>query len=218
MSESTRSDARCLLRKPPDSPERWLPRVHRCPVFRKKANPQVTQPATDCVNGHAPWPLVFLGEPGAGKTCAALCMLDFFGRWYWIIDEWFRDVTDARLGKLQWSSGARKTEKDVWGGIEYHQHREPKLVVFDELGARRATDVQRGILSLAVDKRYGMPTIYITNLGLEELAKVYDDRIASRLSVGTVIGFKGDLRLSGERCDCAACLAALETEPGGGDG
>lgn len=202
MSQSTGSKT-CVLRSPLEPPERWLPKVHRCPMFRQRHNPQVTTPARDCVNGHAPWPLVFLGETGSGKTCAALCLLDVFGKWYWVFDDWAQEVTQARVGRLQWSTGHKKTEQDVWRGIEYHKDREPKLLVIDEIGARRPTDVQIGIFSMTLDKRHGLPSLYVSNLDLAGIAETYDDRAASRLSAGTLVQFTGDLRVA----------AALEAEP-----
>lgn len=212
MSEPTgnspRNSLACLLRAPPEPPERFLSRVPRCAKFRRKHNPQASLPVRDCVMGHAAWPLFFTGETGAGKTCTALLLLDTYGKWYWTFDEWAAEIREARLGRAQWSTGAKKTEKEFWNGISHHPNREPKLFVLDEIGLRPPTDMQREVLTTTLAKREGLPTILISNLGLEGIAEVYDDRIASRLSRATIVEFKGDLRV----------LAALEAEQGENDG
>lgn len=214
MSESTKSNSHnpltCLLRAPVEPPEKHLPRKQRNIPFTLKHNPQVKQPANDCVMGHSPWPLFFTGETGAGKTCAALLLLDTYGKWYWTFDEWAGHVREARMRRLYSQGHGTQcliTEREVWSGIASHPNREPKLFVLDEIGLRPPTDMQREVLSMTVDKREGLPTAYISNLGLAEIAEIYDDRTASRIAQGTIVGFKGDLRLA----------AALEAEPGGND-
>lgn len=203
MSESTESSPRnplaCRLRLPPEPPARLLPRKYRCQKFRRQHNPQASIPVRDCVLGHLPWPLFFTGETGSGKTCAALCLLDSYGKWYWTFDEWATQVREARLRRL-YSRGHGTscliTEREVWRGIEHRPHHAPKLFVLDEIGLRPPTDMQREVLSTTVDKREAMPTLYISNLGLTGVAETYDDRVASRLSQGTIVEFKGDLRVT----------------------
>ncbi len=214
MSESTKSSPRnplaCLLRAPVEPPEKYLPRKQRCAKFRRQHNPQASLPVRDCVMAHSPWPLFFTGETGAGKTCAALLLLDTYGKWYWTFDEWAAQVRDARMRRFYskgYGTQCLITERELWSGISHHEHREPKLFVLDEIGLRPPTDMQREVLTKTVDVREGLPTVFISNLGLAAIAETYDDRIASRLAAGTIVEFKGDLRL----------LAALEAGEEGDD-
>ena len=62
------------------------------------------------------------------------------------------------------------------------------MTVLDELGTRQqVSDFQYEVTKKAIDTREGRPAIVISNLSLTALAKVYDDRIAARLSEGTVV-------------------------------
>jgi DNA replication protein DnaC len=68
------------------------------------------------------------------------------------------------------------------------------ILVIDELGIRKETDYTRSIITEVMDKRYysDLGMIAISNLGLEDLAELYqDDRIPSRLSAFKLILIKG---------------------------
>lgn len=140
------------------------------------------------------WPLFVEGEPGAGKSCAALCVVDWIGGLY---------ITSARLlelhalaarSELRWSTGHARTVHDLW-----QQWTTANLVVLDELCVRdQHTGFQREVLARALDAREGWPLIVISNKSLNEIAALLDDRCASRLAGGTHVIFRGDRRIERE--------------------
>lgn len=71
------------------------------------------------------------------------------------------------------------------------------LACFDDVGLRAPTDAMYDIWYEVVNRRKRLPTIFTGNLSPEDLHKVYDARIASRLTEGTVIELAGkDRRLA----------------------
>lgn len=71
------------------------------------------------------------------------------------------------------------------------------LCILDELGTRgNVTDHAYSALKRAIDDRCNRPLVLISNASIGDLARMYDDRIASRIAGGTVVTFEGDdLRL-----------------------
>ncbi len=66
------------------------------------------------------------------------------------------------------------------------------IAVIDELGGRgKASDHHYDSLYRAIESRQGKPTFLISNLNLDELREVYDDRIVDRIMCGTRIGMNG---------------------------
>ena len=79
------------------------------------------------------------------------------------------------------------TRPMVWKEIEAAE-----LAVLDELGARvQVTDFQYETLKQWLEVRQDTPHIVISNLGPDDLARKYDDRIVSRLCAGTVVDLSG---------------------------
>ena len=147
------------------------------------------------VSGEAPWPLFVAGPAGVGKTCAGLCLLDYAGGWYRTVEEFCEDLRIAELRGLDWRTPeARGTywPADLWRQVE-----QARLVVLDELGAReKVSDHHYAAVKRLVDLREGKPLVCLSNLGLGDLARLYDDRLTSRLSAGTVVILEGpDRRL-----------------------
>lgn len=141
--------------------------------------------------GNQPWPLLFAGDVGSGKTCAALCMIDRFGGWYITLGDLLSMLIEAQNDRLTWSSGHKRTVRDIWAAWE-----QANLVILDEIGARnQVSDHHYENLKRAIDLREGGPAVFVSNLDLGGLASVYDDRIASRLAAGTEVRFVGDRRI-----------------------
>ncbi len=149
------------------------------------------------VAGQSRWPLFLHGPVGTGKTCAALCLLDYSEGDYFTVTSLCATVIQSQQGRLEWTNEARGGTiwpEQFWRGVS----RAP-LIVLDELGCReRPSDAHYDAVKQCVDERMGKPFVAISNHGPAALAKLYDDRIASRLACGTVIGLRGaDRRIEG---------------------
>jgi len=147
----------------------------------------------DLVLGHSPWPLLLWGLPGRGKSCAALCLLDHVGGLYCKLDTFVKRIRSADLGKLTTGGAPGICEPWIMAVKQaWEPWRECRFAVMDELG--RDEDPSRFhklVLTDAIDSRVEehaqvMPTLFVSNLGLDGLSRLYGDRIASRLSCGTV--------------------------------
>lgn len=148
------------------------------------------------ITGRKPWPLLLTGGVGTGKTLAALCLLDAVGGGsvYATVSEMCEDTQTAMRGELYDDNGAKVNTRIYW-----HNWREAKCTVLDELGSReKVSDHHYECVKRALDCREGKACVYISNLDLDGIARVYDDRIASRLAQGTVIQTAGhDRRVGG---------------------
>lgn len=75
-----------------------------------------------------------------------------------------------------------------------------RLLVVDDLGAEKISDWSRQVFYTLIDRRFRtvLPTIITTNLDLEKISSLFDDRLASRIvGSGVVITLKGkDWRLN----------------------
>lgn len=148
--------------------------------------------------GESRWPLFLNGPAGSGKTCAALWLLDHCrnGK-YFTVTELTDALTAMMKGELrQLCDGQghyRVYQADYW-----HRVGHASLVVLDEIGCReKVTDHHYEAVKRVLDVRQGLPLIVISNLDLAAVAKLYDDRIASRLAGGTVVTLRcEDRRLS----------------------
>lgn len=67
----------------------------------------------------------------------------------------------------------------------------------DDLGIRAPTDAMRQYLFDLLEYRKDLPLVITSNLSPEGLAELYDDRIISRLTAGTVLEIDGDDRRAG---------------------
>lgn len=145
------------------------------------------------VKGELPWPLFIYGPPGCGKSSAALLLLDYAGGFYFTAQGLSEDLILSGKGQLRYPGSDRPLQqKALW--LELGT---TGLVVLDELAARsRASDHHYDAVKRAIDTRENKPLVGISNLGLDGIVQVYDDRIASRLAAGTIVHLKGeDLRL-----------------------
>ncbi len=170
---------------------KWMP--HK-PRFKRLVDAGARETMRQVCGGESEWPLVLVGSAGAGKTCIGLLLSDYVGHLFYTAPDWCARVNDARFDRLEVSNAVcvtRIRESEVW-----KEWQDAPLVVLDELGLREnVTSARYETIEKAIDLRENKPAVYISNLSLEALGRVYDDRISSRLSAGTVITMDGDRRV-----------------------
>lgn len=139
--------------------------------------------------GCSQWPFVLQGEPGSGKSCAALIMLDGVGGRYWTLTELCEELAEAKCGAF-----AFQNVRYFWKG-----YKGANFVVIDEIAteARDERDISphhAECLHRLLDKREGQPLLLITNRTIKDILRLYGDPIASRMNAGTCLEFTGDRR------------------------
>lgn len=155
--------------------ERWiLPHVYRS---MNAVDVTLRNVMRDLVTGRLPWPLYLHGPAGAGKTRACLALLDF------VLGSKYTTVAQAMTARMN-------DEPLPW-------ERPAPLVALDEIGTRtKVRDLEYGVVVDCFESRewIAAPAIYISNLDPTDLAKLYDDRVASRLLSGSTFRLDGNDR------------------------
>lgn len=174
-----------------DKPEcKILPAVQRSIAEIDKT---VRDTIRSLVDGEAPWPLFLHGPAGTGKTCAGLCLVDHTpGSMYWTLSKLCSHLIEVQHDRVTNSAGYHVTIEKFWNSVSA-----AKVVVLDEIGCRdRVSDHVYEAAKTVLDVRHGKPLVCVSNLELEKLEALFDDRIASRLCEGTVMKLGGkDRRL-----------------------
>ncbi len=195
------SGGRYRLTLCPQAPPRptYLPGLGRTVA---RIDPRLRANLQRLIRAELPWPLFLHGPAGSGKTCAALALLDHCVTGAYVTaTELAEQVTQAQQGRLTWQ-GEPGYAGTLWPEMLWESLSRKKLVVLDELGTRdqSPSDHHYECVKRLLDLRQGKPLIAISNLGLERIEALYDDRIASRLAAGTVIRLDAqDRRLAEER-------------------
>lgn len=174
-------------------------RVHRAEAPRSlvEIDKGLRQVIRGLVSGDLAWPLFLRSDAGRGKTCAALCLLDYTAG----PTEYF--TTADLVSMVQLVNQGRFMAKADQGPVVlqpdqfWRRMKRAELVVLDEIGSRdRVSDSHYEIVQRLLDCRDGKPAVYVSNLKGSALALNYDDRIVSRLSRGIVFELEGkDRRL-----------------------
>jgi hypothetical protein len=143
--------------------------------------------------GELPWPLFCHGPAGVGKTCAGLLLCDYAGGRYLTTYELAESLIRSQQGRLLWYQNGYGTTIHPEKFWEYLV--KDAVVVLDELGARsNVSDFHYESVKRLIDCREGKPLVVLSNLNLDRIEKLYDDRVASRLSAGTVVKLLGEDR------------------------
>ncbi|GMU22572.1 MAG: hypothetical protein AMXMBFR13_26570 [Phycisphaerae bacterium] len=171
---------------------------------RDLIDPELRQTIRDLCEAKARWPLMLTGPAGTGKTRAVLCLVDAVREsQYFVMADLCRELIrlDREEVYFPGARGGRKYPEHVWEEIE-----RAKLIVLDEIGSRQqVSDFHYETLKRVIDAREDRPFVAISNLSLGELAKVYDDRIASRLAAGTLFVLDGEDRRISNAGDEEVC-------------
>lgn len=154
-----------------------------------------------CCAAESPWPLLVWGDVGTGKTRFGLIVHDFYSGMFMDFADLAAEYTALRRGELESEHSAivlttnvRKVHETEW----IDALASPRVFIVDDIARRGDTqsETSRELLSRFLDRREGMPTILISNLGPIDLATAYDDRVGSRMCCGTVVKVEGsDMRI-----------------------
>jgi hypothetical protein len=180
--ESTRTwDGKALALNLLAEPGR--PRIRRrTPRDRRRIPEPLAAALGDCVTGRRPWPLFVTGPAGCGKTCGALCLAD---------------RVPGRSIHLELSALAETVRRALFAGPGtaddlWDEWRRASFGILDELGIREhVSDHVYAVAKTALDVRERRPLIVLSNIGLDRIAELFDDRVASRCAAGTVIDLAG---------------------------
>lgn len=160
--------------------------------------PDVRKTIRGLITGQLPWPLFLHGPAGVGKTLASLCLVDLVeSAFYHTTEEWVALAINVDRGKQVWR--AEGGDVTVTPPMLERRYRGAALVVLDELATRgQVADWHYEKVKALVDWRSRLPFVVISNTGIAGVEKIYDDRLASRISSGTVLELPGsDRRLHG---------------------
>lgn len=144
-------------------------------------DPTLLRMLTNLAEGRAAWPLLIYGDCGTGKTSAALALAD--------ITETASYHTAEGLASFVMSRSGDESE------AEFERIGGKHLAILDELGTRiNVKDLAYGVVKRFTDVREleaRRVAIYISNLTPDELVKLYDQRIYSRITCGTIFELTG---------------------------
>lgn len=132
------------------------------------------------LSGLAPWPLLLHGPSGVGKSCAALAITDIVeSSSFWEAEKLQTFVLNREFHEVE---------------NEFLHIAKYELAVLDELGTRdRAGELAYSSVMRFIDAREAKnrSAVYVSNISPEGLRAIYDNRVFSRLTCGTVIEFAG---------------------------
>lgn len=141
----------------------------------RKVEPGLLRVFDQLAFGELPWPLFLCGPTGAGKTSAALCFID--------------RVASARFTTCDELATTIMLDPEA-AEREFGRIEESDMVVVDEIAAKdKVGDLHYGLVKRVLDIRENdchRKGIYISNVMPERISAIYDDRVASRMTCGTI--------------------------------
>jgi DNA replication protein DnaC len=142
-------------------------------------------------DGQHKWPLYLYGPPGAGKSCAALCLVDRIpGAKFFHMPALDEQVRAIKQGTAEWyetGRGGTWTMKGWWNYIA-----NLPLLVLDDVGLPEvSSDTQAETLFMALEAREGKPLICTSNINENDIETTYNSRVQSRMCSGTIYNLMG---------------------------
>lgn len=163
------------------------------PRCRSELDSGLADCIAELVAGRLEWPLYLYGPVGTGKTCAALLLCDAVGGGclYYSVDDAAEQRIAAMKGLLYCDATGSRIHPHQWRA----RWRGAALGIVDELGIRSEPSAyEYEVVKLLIDTRKGKPLLLIANHPPDRLASLYDQRLASRVSEGTVFELGGSDR------------------------
>ena len=133
-------------------------------------------------------------SPGTGKTTTASALANA-----WIAAEYLTYIQAGKqppsntsavfldVNEFQTQYNLATMTKDDEGiakiGSEIKRTQEANFAVLDDIGVRGATEAFRSYVHAIINQRTvnGLPTVYTSNLPIEDMAKVFDERLYDRM-------------------------------------
>ena len=131
------------------------------------------------------WPLYMYGRPGTGKTCLAALIYAAYNR----------QPLWRRADELLIEIGTSRA--DGYGTLKTKLDGSP-CVFLDDLGVRPPTEAMTQALFDLMELRTRRPLVIVSNHTPDALAKIYDERIVSRITAGTTLEIVGQDRRVGQ--------------------
>lgn len=152
---------------------------------------------------------LYSAETGTGKTTAAAALLN-----EWIVAHfvgcrtrklapserpaYFLDVNEWQTLFVAFNRSGIPQDRAEKASAEYYRRMDyvmqTPFAVLDDIGVRGATEAFRGDLHTVINHRTvnGLPTVYTSNLELDEMERVFDRRLYDRMrDMCVVIPFEG---------------------------
>ena len=159
------------------------PKVRLCRDVERsieEVHPELRELFRQLCRAKEDWPLYLWGDIGSGKTLASLALCDYCQ---------FAD--HITIENLCSNIMDRDRDRDEMARI---QAAKSKLIVLDEIGARRKTgdlEYSAVIKTLDAQATKGFGLICISNIAPKDLYGMFDQRLVSRLVAGTVFNLAG---------------------------
>lgn len=136
------------------------------------------------------WPLFLYGKPGTGKSCAAAILYAAYNgdAKFYLTDQLVSKAIECRTNGKGFIEEyhPRVGTVQVYEKKIYERVERAGFVVFDDVGIRGLTDSRFEIFKELIERRGARPTVYTSNLSPKELASLYDARLVSRMTQGTI--------------------------------
>ena len=159
---------------------RQLPEGYEFADWAQVRQGEQVQQLLRAVRDDAAWPLYIYGNPGSGKTCIAALIYERCTR----RPMWSR-ADDFLLEYVDRGDHRKALQAKVRG---------TPCLFLDDLGVRPPTPPMLQAIFDVLEMRKGRPVVIVSNHDLRKLSEIYDERIVSRLSAGTVLEIRGQDR------------------------